>query len=129
MKILLQQVREFHEAFDVPVLPSPKLPAEERRVLRFRILQEEFDEYLEAEQDNDIVEIADALADMAYIIAGTALEYGIPLDRVIDAVHKSNMSKLGPDGKAIKRADGKVTKGPHYAPPDIVGVLLSATGE
>jgi predicted HAD superfamily Cof-like phosphohydrolase len=123
MKRLLAQVREFHEAFGVPVLPTPQMPHEERRKLRYRILKEEFEEYVAAENDDDLAEVADALGDMAYIIAGTALEYGIPLDRVLDAIHASNMAKLGPDGKPLKREDGKVIKPDGWQAPDIAAVL------
>jgi predicted HAD superfamily Cof-like phosphohydrolase len=123
MKRLLEQVREFHEAFGVPILSLPQMPHEERRKLRYRILKEEFEEYVAAENDDDLAEVADALGDMAYIIAGTALEYGIPLDRVLDEIHRSNMAKLGPDGKPIKRADGKVIKPEGWQPPDIAAAL------
>ena len=123
MKRLLEQVGEFHEAFGVPILPTAQLPHEERRKLRYRILKEEFEEYVAAENDDDIAEVADALGDMVYVIAGTALEYGIPLDRVLDEIHRSNMAKLGPDGKPIKRDDGKVIKPDGWQPPDIAAVL------
>src|SRR5690606_32882487 len=98
-------VSEFHEAFEIPQLAKPQLPDAARREMRIRILREEFEEYLAAEKDNDLVEIADALADIVYVAMGTALEYGIPLERVIEEVHASNMSKLGPDGKPIHRED------------------------
>lgn len=123
MKRLLEQVREFHQAFDVPILNKPRFPDEERRKLRYRILKEEFEEYVQGENADDFEEVADALGDMAYIIAGTALEYGIPLDRVLDAIHRANMAKLGPDGKPIKRADGKVIKPDGWKPPDIAAAL------
>jgi predicted HAD superfamily Cof-like phosphohydrolase len=126
MKRLLEQVLEFHEAFGVPVLPAPQFPDEDRRKLRYRILKEEFEEYVAAENEDNFEEVADALGDMAYIIAGTALEYGIPLDRVLDAIHKANMAKLGPDGKPIKRADGKVIKPEGWQPPDIASALKEA---
>jgi predicted HAD superfamily Cof-like phosphohydrolase len=71
---------------------------------------------------NDIVSIADALADIVYVACGTALTYGIPFDRVFAEVHRSNMTKFGPDGPYL-RADGKVMKGPDYEPPDIAGCL------
>ena len=123
MKRLLDQVREFHEAFGVPVLAYPALPDQERRALRKRILNEEYLEYMKAEKDNDLADVADALGDMAYIIAGTALEYGIPLDRVMDAIHRANMAKLWPDGKPIKREDGKVIKPLGWKAPDIAAAL------
>lgn len=123
MKRLLEQVREFHVAFDVPVVPLPALPDLRRRRLRAALLREEFNEYLRAEEVDDMLGIADGLGDMAYIIAGTALEYGIPLDRVLDAIHAANMAKLGPDGKPLKRADGKVIKPEGWQPPNIEAVL------
>lgn len=117
-----EMVREFHEAFGLPVgeeLPPPT----DLRHLRVRLLAEEYAEYDEAEDRDDRVEIADALADMVYVIYGTALTYGIDLDAVIEEVHRSNMSKLGIDGKPIHREDGKVMKGPGYFRPDIAAVL------
>lgn len=129
MKILLQQVRAFHEAFGVPVLPAPQMPHEERRKLRYRLLKEEFEEYVAAENNDDLNEVADALGDMAYIIAGTALEYGIPLDRVLDEIQRSNMAKLGPDGKPIVRPDGKILKPEGWTPPDVAGVLAQRDGD
>lgn len=119
-----QMVREFHETYGIPIQRSVRLPDSGRRELRWELLREEFEECRVAESKDNIVEIADALADMLYIIHGTALEYGIPLDRVFDEVHRSNMSKLGGDGKPIRRADGKVLKGPGYFKPDIESVLF-----
>lgn len=118
-----KRVREFHEAFDIPIANRANLPSVERRAMRENILREEFEEYLAAERENDLVEIADALADMAYVIFGTALEYGIPLDRVIEEVHRSNMSKLDADGRPLHRADGKVTKGPNFFRPDVAAII------
>lgn len=116
-------VAEFHRAFEIPHLDAPQLPPEDRRAMRRRILREEFEEYLVAEEDHDLVEIADALADIVYVAFGTALEYGIPLEEVIEEVHASNMSKLGTDGKPIHREDGKVIKGANYKRPDVARVL------
>src|SRR6185312_7259958 len=105
MKTPFQMVREFHEAFLVPVQDRPGFSDSERRKLRQRLLWEEYREYVQAEDADDFIELADALADMVYIIAGTAVEYGINLDAVFAEVHRSNMAKLGPDGKPIHRAD------------------------
>lgn len=119
-------VAGFHEAFGIPIADKPELPGgftNKRRNLRRRLLAEEYAEYVSAELGSDLVEIADALADMAVIICGTALEYGIPLNEVLAEVHQSNMSKLGDDGKPIYREDGKVVKGPNYFKPDIKGIL------
>jgi len=119
-------VREFHEVYNLARGSVPALPDTGTRDLRSRLLREEFEEYLEGEGKDDIVEIADALADIIYIACGTAVAYGIPLDRVFAEVHRSNMSKLGADGKPIYREDGKVLKGPGYTPPDVKGVLASS---
>ena len=116
-------VREFHTAFGIPMgdKPTATTPQSENRV---SFLREEFNEYLAAVEAGDLVEIADALADMTYIIHGTALDHGIPLDAVVEEVHRSNMSKLGLDGKPILREDGKVIKGPAYFRPDVSSVLF-----
>lgn len=119
-------VREFHEAFGQPVHEGPFIPTDRVRDLRESLLSEEFNEYLRASWDGDIVGIADALADMIYVIYGTALVYGIDLDEVLAEVHRSNMSKLGEDGKPLRRHDGKILKGPNYSPPDLQPILFGA---
>jgi len=122
MSNFYNDVRDFHIAFSQPVGDSPNLPDENERHLRKILLQEEVDEYLNAELEHDIVEIADALADIIYIACGTAVSYGIPLDKVFEEVHRSNMAKLV-DGKPLKREDGKVIKPVGWTAPDIAGVL------
>lgn len=121
-------VREFSRVFGVPIADRPTLPDFDLAKLRTDLLREEFEEYIEAEASDDLVGIADALADMLYIIHGTALCYGIPLDEVFAEVHRSNMAKLGPDGKPTMRADGKVMKPEGWTPPDIAGILELAGG-
>jgi len=74
----------------------------------------------------DPVEIADALGDGIYVKYGHAIERGIPLDDVLREIHRSNMSKLGDDGKPVLRNDGKILKGPRYSPPDIAKVIYGA---
>lgn len=128
MKNAMDKVREFHETFGVPVSDSPRHDLK-LQSLRIKLLTEEFREYLEAEECRSLTEIADALADMCVIICGTALTYGIPLDKVFDEVHRSNMSKLGEDGKPIYRGDGKVLKGPGYFKPDIAPILQDSALE
>lgn len=122
MSNFYNDVRDFHIAFSQPVGESPNLPDENERHLRKILLQEEVDEYLNAELEHDIVEIADALADIIYIACGTAVSYGIPLDKVFEEVHRSNMAKLV-DGKPLKREDGKVIKPVGWTAPDVAGVL------
>ena len=115
-------VRDFHTAFGQKVGEYPQFPERKERILREKLLEEEFNEYMRAELDDDLVEVADALADIIYIACGTAVSYGIPLDEVFAEVHRSNMSKLV-DGKPIYREDGKVLKPAGWSPPDIKGVL------
>lgn len=116
-------VREFHEAFGLPVRTTPTIPSFHESEMRKDILLEEFMEYCEATARNDLVGIADAIGDMVYVLHGTALTYGIDLDAVIAEIHRSNMTKLGDDGAPIYREDGKVIKGPNYEPPRIEEVL------
>ena len=117
-----EDVKDFHLAFRQRVGNAPYLPGEEERILRRKLLKEEFYEYLDGEDKDDIVEIADALADLIYIACGTAVSYGIPLDKVFAEVHRSNMAKLV-DGKPLYREDGKVMKPAGWTPPDVKGVL------
>ncbi len=114
----------FHEAFGLPVRrePTAHIPAEEA-LLRQALLDEEVDELRVAVGERDVVGIADALADIVYIACGTAHAYGIDLDAVVAEVHRSNMTKLGADGRPLYRADGKVLKGPGYEPPRVAAVL------
>lgn len=117
-------VKEFHQAFGQRVGKKPELPDREERELRKKLLAEEYTEYVVAEYRNDLVEIADALADIIYIACGTAVSYGIPLDKLFAEVHRSNMAKLV-DGKVIRRSDGKVQKPEGWIPPDVKSVLYS----
>jgi predicted HAD superfamily Cof-like phosphohydrolase len=93
--------------------------------LRFKLMAEENQEYFEAAKNNDIVEVADALGDMLYILCGTIIEHGMQdkIEEIFDEIQKSNLSKLGDDGKPIYRNDGKVMKGPNYFKPKISEIL------
>lgn len=124
MREAMEQVRKFHQSFDIPVGTGFGDWHSEVRELRRALLQEEFDEYISAERMDDVVELADALADVVVIICGTALSYGIPLAEVFDEVMRTNMAKLGPDGKPIRRADGKVLKPEGWSPPNIHRILM-----
>lgn len=116
-------VKDFHLAFGQRIGTRPAFPEDiNERELRMNLLEEEVNEYFDAEEALDIVEIEDALADIIYIACGTAVSYGIPLDKVFEEVHRSNMAKLV-DGKPIYREDGKVKKPEGWVPPDIKGVL------
>ena len=127
MRKLLDDVAAFHLACDVPVVDKPTAPPRDRAGLRADLILEEAVETLNAIADRNIASIADGLADLIYVCVGTALEYGIPLDRVWDEVQRSNMSKVdSATGKVRKRADGKVLKPEGWTPPDIAGVLRNA---
>lgn len=123
MSGLLDDVSAFHKACDVPIGDRPAIRAS-RVELRRRILREEWKETDDAMADGDLVELADGLADIIYVAIGTAVEFGIPLDRVWAEVQRSNMAKVDPDtGKVKHRSDGKVLKPESWSPPDIVGAL------
>lgn len=116
----------FHNSFGLGVLKSPTADLGiEKNLLRFNLMDEENKEYLEAANDGDLVEVADALGDMLYILCGTILEHGMQykIEEVFEEIQRSNMSKLGEDGKPIYREDGKVLKGPNYFKPDIKAIL------
>jgi len=118
----IDSVKQFHDAFNIEVANSPKVNLSLEKIqLRFKLMQEENEEYLIAAKDNDIVEVADALGEMLYILCGTILTHGMQhkIEEVFDAIQQSNMSKLDVNGKPIYREDGKVLKGPNYFKPDI----------
>jgi predicted HAD superfamily Cof-like phosphohydrolase len=124
----LEQLKEFHSVFGHPIEKSPCAQSDELAQLRYRLGKEELDEYLEANQNDDPVGIADALADQLYILLGTMLVHGMQdtIVTIFDEVHRSNMSKLGEDGKPIYREDGKVMKGPNYFKPNIDKIIHDA---
>jgi predicted HAD superfamily Cof-like phosphohydrolase len=122
-KTNFERVKEFQETFGLNMSDQPNLPAAGERDLRIRLLEEEFNEYLDGEQNSDLVEIADALGDILYIAYGTAASYGIPLDEVFAEIHASNMSKLDENGQPIYRDDGKVLKSEKYFKPRIQDIL------
>lgn len=117
-------VTEFHQKFGMPVGTRPEWVTDDRGELRWDLIQEEINEASDAYYlDKDLPNLAKELADVVYVVYGMAIELGIPLDEVVAAVHESNMSKLQADGTVAYREDGKVLKGPHYAEPDIKGLL------
>lgn len=143
-----EQVKEFHEVFGHPVGEKPEVPHDDRLVLRVALILEEAMELADAmgfstddtkdainymlnrigpkvyDDEIDIVAVADALGDLDYVVNGAALECGINLPAVTTEVHRSNMTKLGPDGKPIYREDGKILKGEGYEPPNLEAVLF-----
>lgn len=129
MKRKLEAVGKFHRAFGLGISDQPVADlGQDKNRLRFNLMAEENEEYLEAAESNDLVEVADALGDMLYILCGTILEHGMQhkIEEVFEEIQRSNMSKLGEDGRPIYREDGKVMKGPDYFKPDIAAVLDKA---
>ena len=123
---VIDSVREFHDSFKIPNASAPKADlSEDDIILRYKLMAEENDEYLEAAKAGDMVEIADALGDQLYILCGTILRHGMQdvIELVFKEIQASNMSKLGADGKPIYREDGKVLKGPNYFKPNIKAAL------
>ncbi len=119
-----EMVLAFHQAFDLPRQRLPSTDVDDLLAqLRVRLLEEESAELVDAVRRDDIVAIADALADIVYVTFGTAVTYGIDLEAVLREVHRSNMSKLDASGRPVMRDDGKVLKSERYTAPEI-GVVL-----
>ncbi|NEA97508.1 MazG nucleotide pyrophosphohydrolase domain-containing protein [Streptomyces sp. SID13726] len=116
-------VRAFHLAFGLDARSTPTAVPSELAAQRGRLLAEEAAEVAEVAVGGPLDRLAHELADVVYVAYGTALVHGIDLDAVIAEVHRSNMTKLGPDGQIARREDGKVLKGEHYEAPDVSGVL------
>jgi predicted HAD superfamily Cof-like phosphohydrolase len=125
MRDYIQMVGDFHTVFDQKDGNKPRLISSNEGKLRYSLLAEENNEYLEAVEKNDLVGIADALGDQLYIIYGTILKHGLQhkIEEVFREIHRSNMSKLGADGKPIYREDGKILKGPSYFRPNIKDII------
>lgn len=119
-----EMVKEFHLTYGMPVVDTPGHPLDDRVQLRKELISEEYWEYDRAVENEDLINIAQELADLLYVVYGAALEYGIPLDEVVTEVHRANMSKLDTDGSVLRRTDGKILKGPNYKAPNIEGVLF-----
>lgn len=126
MKNKIEAVKDFHKAFKIGYLETPKADlGQAKNMLRYKLMREENEEYLDAANDNDLVEVADALGDMLYILCGTIIEHGMQhkIEEVFNEIQRSNMSKLGEDGEPIYRDDGKVLKGPNFFKPNIKEIL------
>lgn len=114
-----QMVFEFHKEFDIHIAYTPTVPDEKTKDLRVRLIKEEFDELQEAFEEKDLPNIAKELADLLYVVYGTAVSYGIDMEPVFQEVQRSNMSKVG----GYKREDGKWVKPATYSPADIRPIL------
>jgi len=126
MKDKIEAVRSFHTAFKIGHRETPMANlGVEKNMLRYKLMHEENEEYLEAANNDDLVEVADALGDMLYILCGTIIEHGLQhkIEEVFNEIQRSNMSKLGENGEPIYREDGKVLKGPNYFKPDLLRIL------
>lgn len=122
----INMVKEFHEAFKIGNEEKPNGNIDEKDyLLRYKLMREENEEYLEAAQNGDLVEIADACGDMLYILCGTMLKHGLQgkIEEVFREIQSSNMSKLDKNGNPIYREDGKVLKSELYFKPDIKAIL------
>jgi predicted HAD superfamily Cof-like phosphohydrolase len=126
MKKQIEKVREFHDAFGIANAENPTLIDLNESLLRYTLLREENEEYLEACKNGKLTEIADALGDILYIAYGTLLKHGLQhkIEEIFDEIHRSNMSKLDDQGKPIYREDGKVLKSKNYFKPDIERILM-----
>ena len=122
----IDAVIQFHEVFGLGIENEPISDLPKKIIdLRYNLMKEENEEYLQAAKENDLVEIGDALGDMLYILCGTIISHGFQdkMESIFDEIQRSNMSKLGKDGKPIYREDGKVMKGPNYFKPNLTKIL------
>lgn len=128
---MYNMVRKFHETYGLVVNDEPLdlyTPDDRDELvallqLRMNLVKEEFEEFCAAMHIGDLEDIADAIMDLHYVLSGTCVSFGIPEDACFAEVQRSNMSKLGEDGKPIVREDGKILKGPNFSPPDLKKVI------
>lgn len=121
----IKSVEEFHDIFKIGNASEMNLISEKDYTLRYNLIKEENEEYLEACKNGDMIEIADALGDQLYILFGTILKHGLQhkIEEVYDEIHRSNMSKLDENGQPIFREDGKILKSTLYFKPEIKRIL------
>ena len=129
LKTNFQRVKEFMKSFGQEVKSKPEWPNDETMELRIDLIEEELGEFKDAiiNGDGTLVDVADALSDLLYVVYGAGHSFGIDLDKCFAEVHRSNMSKLGEDGEPIYREDGKVLKGPNFSEPDLTSILFDAS--
>ena len=112
-------VKNFMNVYGQEVKTKSSFPSKKIVQLRYDLIKEELDELSVAIRNKDIVEVADALTDLLYVVYGAGHSFGIDLDKCFEEVQRSNMSKLGEDGKPIYNDNGKVMKGPNYSKPNL----------
>lgn len=125
----IRTVKEFLDVFGSPTKDVPTADiGKDKMEWCHKLMREENDEYLEACEKGDVVEIADALGDQLYVLCGTILKHGMHniIGEVFDEIHRSNMTKVGDDGKPVYRTDGKIAKGPNYKPPQLKQIVEDA---
>ena len=114
-----QKVKTFMQTFGQEVKLKPSFSTEKINDLRYNLVKEEREEFKQAIDNKDLLEVADALTDILYVTYGAGHAFGIDLDKCFGEVQNSNMSKLGDDGKPIYNDAGKVMKGPNFYKPDL----------
>ena len=114
-----QKVKKFMETFGQEVKSRPSFSSDKINILRYNLIKEELDEFKQALENNDLLEVADALTDILYVTYGAGHAFGIDLDKCFSEVQNSNMSKLDDNGKPIYNENGKVMKGPNYFKPNL----------
>ena len=119
-------VRDFHKAFELTVNSRPCTPTGKDQVLRRKLILEELEEFIDAKS---LTGIADALGDLLYVVYGAAVTYGIDMEPVFNEIHRSNMTKIWPDGKVHKNDDGKVIKPSGYLPANVECEVLKQLGQ
>lgn len=124
-----KMVREFHETFGHPVQdrPVPQISLKDKE-LRYTLISEELFELDEAMNNDDLVEVADAIGDLLYVVYGTAVVYGLDMEPIVAEIHRSNMTKVWPDGNVYYRDDGKVLKPETFEDPDIASIIKEQQG-
>jgi len=118
-----EKVKTFHAIFGQKDPTEATWPSKEVIKLRIALIVEELNELKDAIKDKDMIEVADALTDILYVTYGAAATFGINIDECFSEVHRSNMSKLQPDGTVKRREDGKIQKGENYSPPDLKPIV------
>lgn len=125
MEKQIKMVEFFHTKFKQTQSTTPTLLSSKESMLRYNLGKEELDEYIVATSEEDLVEVLDALADQLYIIFGTICKHGLQnhIEKAFDLVHENNMSKLGPDGEAVIREDGKIVKPEGFKKVELKDIL------
>lgn len=119
-----QSIREMMAGYGQETRTKPSLATEEERSLRISLIEEELDEFKQALEEKDIVEVADAIGDLMVVVCGAAHTFGIPLPDVLEEIQRSNNSKIDPEtGRVVRREDGKVLKPKSFSPPDLTFLL------